>query len=455
MLLHKMARNHLEDTVSDILWYICKKDSLFAKKLLSQFTDPTSDFTVIDITRNYMIYDGFMPDLTFLLHHNKTNKINYIVMETRITTKQNIHIRKKRTTKQYGIFTNYLNRQNKLTNIQQAYNIPDKCILLCPSYYDNQEEGHVKEFRFPKLLTLLKNSKESATEEIRNELIKYIEEEFETTHTHLNNNLDILANKKELKCAQDHIISLREAMLTEQDVSKSGLWQKDCEWYCYFGIGLKVNYKSKNEENPWLSYDFSSEEDIFSPLKLSFPNNIIKKGVVHFPKYLNKDKFYCDLLIESKINTKFEDIFNLLACDDILKTNIINFTKHYNQPDKQRYLIKYNEFLNAILNYMDRFDDEVSKEYRYTHFEHSLDKKEILLRLNIEARVNGKYHISVVAEPTSSDINKILRMELFKHNELIDTRGLISETETGYEVPYELNSLKEKIRNTFKKLYKS
>ena len=457
MLLQKIARSHPEDSVSDIIWYICKKDTLFAKKFIAQFLPPESDFTVLDIARNHMVHDGFMPDLTFLLHHRKSNTINYIVMETRIAAKQNIHERKKRTTKQYGTFTNYLNRQGGETSIPQAYSPPEKCILLCPSYYDNQEEEHVRVFRFPRLLALLKSSTNSETADIREELIKYIEEEFEATHIHLNKNLKILENRVEMQNAQKHTLALREAMLNEEGVSKSGLWLPDCEWYCYFGIGLRVKYKSKNEENPWLSYDFSSEEDIFSPLKLSFPNNFLKKGLIHFPKHLSEEKFYCDVLIESKINQQFEDIFNLLSCGDGLKTAILDFTNYYNysQPNKQPYLVKYNEFLNAILNYMDRFDDEVSKEYRYTHFEHSLNKKEILLRLNIEARVNGKYHISVVAEPTAFDTDKILRMELFKNNELIDTRGLIVQTDTGYEMPYELNSLKIKIRNTFKKLYKS
>ncbi len=40
-----------------------------------------------------------MPDLTFLLGHKKTNKIIYILIETKITATQNIHERKNRTKK--------------------------------------------------------------------------------------------------------------------------------------------------------------------------------------------------------------------------------------------------------------------------------------------------------------------------------------------------------------------
>ena len=96
MLLQKIARNHPEDTVSDIIWYICKNDPSFAKNLISPFISSLNEFTIIDIVRNYIISDGYMPDLTFLLSHKETNKIIYIIIETKITATQNIHQKKNR-----------------------------------------------------------------------------------------------------------------------------------------------------------------------------------------------------------------------------------------------------------------------------------------------------------------------------------------------------------------------
>jgi hypothetical protein len=459
MLLQNIVRNHPEDTVSDILWYICKKDYIFSRELLSRFIYQLDDFSIIDVIRNYIIYDGVTPDLTILLQHKKTNELIYIIIETDITVKDNNNNTiYKKTSNQYGTYTNYLNNKNKSTQLHKEYNLPDKCILLCPSYFDNKyEDGNVKQFKFSELLALLVDSDNSDTEEIRNELIKYIEK-FEGTYSHLNKNLGILEYKTELKSAQKHLLALRDTMLKEKEISKSGLWQTNSECYCYFGIGLKSNYTPKNEGKSlkyrsWLSYDFFSEEDIFSPLKLNFPNKLIRKNLIHVAKHQNKYKFYCDLLIESKLNNKFIDIFNLTNCSEKLKTNILNFTNYYNQENKHAYLIKFNEFLRSIVNFIDIFDDEISNEYNYTYFEHSLSKKEILLCLKIKTRVNGKHHISIIAEPTSFDINQILRMEIFKDAELIDTIELISETNKGYEVKYDLNALKQKIHATFNKLY--
>ncbi len=57
--------------------------------------------------------------------------------------------------KQYSIYKEYLNRKNKKADLAQKYKITDKCILLCPSYYDLQEEeDNVIELRFPALLNL-------------------------------------------------------------------------------------------------------------------------------------------------------------------------------------------------------------------------------------------------------------------------------------------------------------
>lgn len=457
MLLQKIARNHPEDTVSDIIWYICKKDPSFAENLISPFISYLNEFTIIDIVRNYIISDGYIPDLTFLLSHKETNKIIYIIIETKITASQNIHERKSRTKKQYSIYKKYLNEKNKKANLGKKYTITDKCILLCPSYYNLEgEEDNVIELRFPSLLNLLKNS----TTPIKKELIKYIEEEFEGTYTELNENLEILNHKIEFKNAQKHILALRHTMLNEEEISKSGLWQSTSECYCYFSVGLRTSYTPRKEKKSWkhrswLSYEFYIEDDIYSPLKLSFLKKLVKKDIIHVAKYQNKNKFYCDLLTESKINPNFIEIFDWLQCSEELKEIIIQFTEYYKQSNKQSYLVKFNKFLSSILSYLDRFTNKISSSYPHTVFEHSLNNSEILLCLTIKTRSNGKHHISIIAEPTSFDVSKLLRMEVFEDSEQVSTSELISARKNGFQVKYDLNALKEKIDSTFREFYES
>ena len=457
MLLQKIARNHPEDTVSDIIWYICKQDQNFTRKLISPFISSShlNEFTIIDIVRNYIISDGYIPDLTFLLSHKETNKIIYIIIETKITATQNIHQRKNRTKKQYSIYKKYLNDKNK--GIGKKYKITDKCVLLCPSYYDIEgEEDNVVELRFPSLLETLKDS----TTPIKKELIKYIEEEFEGTYTDLNENLEILNHKIEFKNAQKHILALRHTMVNEEEISKSGLWQSTSECYCYFSIGLRTSYTPKKENKSWkhrswLSYEFYLEEDIYSPLKLSFLKKLVKKDIIHVAKYQNKNKFYCDLLTESKINPNFIEIFDWLQCSQELKENIIQFTEYYKQPRKQSYLVKFNKFLSSLLNYFDRFTDEIAATYSYTAFEHSLNNSKIVLRLTIKTRSSGKHHISIIAEPTCFEVNDLLRLEVFEDSEQVSKEGLIVAKKNGFQVKYNLDSLKEKIDSTFRELYES
>ena len=169
MLLQKIARNHAEDTLSDVIWCICKQDAGFAEQLISKFILFSDDFSVIDIVRNYIITDGYIPDLTFLLRHNKTNKIIYLIIETKITASQNIYSNKHRTKKQYAVYTNYLNKKNTIAGLAKKYKIPTKCILLSPSYYEKHtDEDNVIDFRFPALLEILKNSEHTETESVRN-----------------------------------------------------------------------------------------------------------------------------------------------------------------------------------------------------------------------------------------------------------------------------------------------
>ena len=457
MLLQKIARNHPEDTVSDIIWYICKQDQDFARKLISPFISCSyiNEFTIIDVVRNYIISDGYIPDLTFLLGHKKSNKIIYIIIETKITATQNIYHRKNRIKKQYSIYRKYLNDKNK--GIAKKYKIADKCVLLCPSYYDIEgEEDNVIALRFPSLLTILRES----TTPIKNELIKYIEEEFEGTYSDLNNNLEILNHKIEFKNAQKHILSLRHSMLNEEEASKSGLWQATSECYCYFSVGLRTYYTPLKEKKSWkhrswLSYEFYLEEDIYSPLKLSFPKKLVKKNIIHVAKYQNKNRFYCDLLTESKMNPDFIKIFDWIQCSQELKDNVSQFTEYYKQPSKQSYLVEFNKFLSALINYFDRFTDEIAATYSYTAFEHSLNNSEIILCLTIKKRSNGKHHISIIAEPTCFKVDNLLRMEAFKNSELVYKEGLIVARCKGFKVKYNFCDLKEKIDATFRKLYES
>jgi hypothetical protein len=182
---------------------------------------------------------------------------------------------------------------------------------------------------------------------------------------------------------------------------------------------------------------------------------LIKNNIIHLAKYNNKNQFYCDLLTESKINDNFIKLFNSIHCSDELKENIKNFTEYYKQPRKQSYLVEFNKFFSAILNFFDRFVDEICNEYEYTYFDHSLNGDKILLCAKIKNRANGKHYITIIAEPTSFTVNKILRMEFFKNSKLVGTTELIVENKTGFSVKYDFSKLKEEIKRNFNKLYQS
>jgi hypothetical protein len=91
MLLSKIARNHQEDTLSDVIWCICKQDEEFARDIISKFIKISSDFQLIDIVRNFTIQYRLMPDITFILRHKKYNKIIYLLIETKITASPNTY----------------------------------------------------------------------------------------------------------------------------------------------------------------------------------------------------------------------------------------------------------------------------------------------------------------------------------------------------------------------------
>lgn len=455
MLLRKLARNHAEDTLSDVVWCLCKQDSDFAKKLISEFILFSDDFSVVDIVRNYVITNGCMPDLTFLLRHKKTNQIVYLIIETKITASQNIYSTKSRTKRQYAVYTNYLKKKNKKIKLDEKYNFPEKCILLSPSYYEKHSvEDNVIDFRFPALLKLLKKSANLETKGVCKELIKYLEEEFEGTRSKLKENLGILNHKIELRSAQKHILSLRDAMLEENQASKSGLWQNNSFGY-HFSSGLKNKYSSKTNgrswsSRSWLSYNFYYEDDIKSPLKLIFPNKLIKKNLIKTPQYHNKHQFTCDVLTESKINNKFINIFKSIHCSDKLIESISAFTNYYKDEKKQTYLVKYNELLNSIINFIEMLIPKI--EYYHIEFRHNLKKPELLLRLKIVDDKRTKFHLKLVAEPTCFNINDILRIEVFERKKLTETITLLEKTPSAGYVVKSIDNIIAILSDSFEKL---
>lgn len=451
MLLSKIARNHAEDTISDVIWCICKQDIEFAEELISNYINFISDFTIIDIVRNLIITDGYMPDLTFLLRHKKTKGIVYIIIETKITASQNIYNVKYKPKKQFEVYTRYLIKQNSKVKLAKKYNIPQKCILLSPSYYEKHSSNdNIIHFRFPQLVKLLYGSNNKETDGIRNELITFIKEDYEGTYSRLQENLEILGHKNELKYAQNQILLIREAMLDEY-VSKTGLWQNNSFAY-YFGVGLKNKYQTNKNDLSWLSYDIYSEDEVSSPIRLNFPKRFIKKKILNAPQYLNKYKFQCDILNECIIDENFINIFKHIHCSSNLKDKIFQFALYYSNEKKKSYLKKYNKFFHALISFVEKFDNEISEEY-HTFFRHSLNGNDLLLRLKIKKNIDGKFNINIIAEPTCFDAVNILRIEVFNRKKLLSTQPLLALTATGYKLKFNVKSLAILISETFENLY--
>jgi hypothetical protein len=445
MLIKKIARNHPEDTLSDIIWCLCKQDNNFAKTILSKFVSFIEDFDIIDIVRNYVLKDGYMPDLTFLLRHKKKNKIIYIIIETKIEASQNIYSNKKRTKKQYDLYTKYQNNKNLTAGLAQKYKIPSKCILLCPSWYEKYDENDpVIDFRFPILLKMLKNSENKETSGIRNELIKYIKEEFEGINTDIGNSLEILKHKNELGKIQNQIRTIRDVMLNQKEIIKSGLWKKNSYGY-YFEIGMKNKYStSKKNANirSWLTYSFYYDDDISSPLKLYFPKKMISKGIIQVPQYQNKNQFSCDILTECQINKEFFKIFDHIHCDKNIPQTIMDFVEYYTIQSKHQYLVQYNQMLNAILVFNDKFYYKMEYDYHVT-YHHNFSSSALQFNFKLKKFKNSIRYLDLIIEPTNKNILDILRIEIFEKNEKLETISLFENFENGYTVKYDLDELKK------------
>jgi hypothetical protein len=333
------------------------------------------------------------------------------------------------------------------------YNIPGKCILLCPTDYNKEyEEESVILFTFKELLVLLKNSKNPDTEGIRKELIKFIEEEYEGTFTNLNKHLAILNHSKELRTIQSHILLLRKAMLEEYK-SKSGLWKKDSFAY-YFGVGLKNKRLSDKNNLSWLSYDFYYEDEVKSPLKIEFPKKFINKKIFGAPSYRNKNKYQTDLINEFTIDKSCISFFDHTKCGNNLPKAVNDFAEYYCQESKKQYLKKYNKLLHSGIKFIEKIDIEVSDKYQ-TIFYHNLKEERIIIRLKIKKRIDGIYSINLVFEPTSDIIENILRIETCeKDTPISKPLTIILNKNEVFRLKYNLtplvNLMSQKIENLYK-----
>ena len=241
-------------------------------------------------------------------------------------------------------------------------------------------------------------------------------------------------------------------MITEQNKKRSGLWQKNSFSY-YFSIGLQNKYQKKKKDYTWLSYDFYYEDHFTSPLRLYFPNRFLDRGIISFPKYNNKNEFYCDILTEIINNKKWLTIFQYIHCSNSLTDAIANFANYYTNGQKLHYLKQFNILLNSLIIFIGRFDNQIQYDY-YTEYIHSCSKDDIILKLKIIQDKRRNQYISLVAEPTCSDIPKILKFELFeKQNKLASTIPLFEKNKSGFRLKYNFDRLQILLSESFEKLY--
>ena len=163
-IIEKLARNHPEDSVSDVLCMIFNEDKSLAKKFL-QDRHKIKGFEILSVIRNYSLQTGKKPDITFIVRKKRGKSINFFHVETKITATEN----RRGKYQQYKHYTNHMNKHNS-----HGWK-GKKCILLCPSYECGHDEEYADRYNFSALIKFI----DGCNTHISKMLIHYIENNIE------------------------------------------------------------------------------------------------------------------------------------------------------------------------------------------------------------------------------------------------------------------------------------
>ena len=178
-----------------------------------------------------------------------------------------------------------------------------------------------------------------------------------------------------------------------------------------------------------------------SPLRIEFPKNRINKFGFEASSYLNNKKFKTDLLNEYTINEDSISFLKFTKCGSNLEETISDFLRYYSKNSKKQYLQNFNQFMHSGIKFIEKIDIELANKYP-TFFNHNLKECNILLKLEIKKRENGKFNVSLIFEPTKLDIEAILRLEIYENNDLISKPlPLITKKNEIFSLKYNFSEL--------------
>lgn len=404
MILRKLARNHPEDTISDVLWAIFKEeDNEFDIHFAKQFINNINDYTIIDTVRNYPIPGNYKPDITFILRKGIRGKLNFFHIETKLGSRENKYGQGKKN--QFLQYTAHMKKYN-IRGLQR------ECILLCPSYNESYNLEYVERYDFTKLINLMENYFSRRKNVLSIMLIEYLKEDVEGTNWKLIDNYRMIEqNPNKFKFYQS---MLREIRSIFNDIhnynytSKHGIWTKNSIQY-YFGIGMNKKW-AKKKRKYYLEYIYYYNDECYSPLALTFPPELMKTFSVKAPQYVSNNKYCCKLLDDPSLNIL--DGFAIKDNQKIrFKKRLESFIEKANDKSNRNYIEMGNRFLNASIAFVDNFSIKIKELYEIEYRNRLYgDKVKFITRTFIKED-NEKIYLDLVVEPTNPDQNQLLRWE--------------------------------------------
>jgi len=411
-ILKKLARNHPEDTISDVLVHLFSEHrplALFFLKKTNYIKDD-EDYRILSVARNFTISGKYKPDITFLVRKGEKGNVNHIFCETKITANENRYINKYK--RQYAIYTTEMKKN--ITTLQK------KCILLCPSWYDYEEIDNVSVFTFLQLLELLESYFEHTNDEIARLLVDYIRESFEGYSSDLAKHRKLIDGSDEsiaiLLLYRSKLIDVRKTMLALCDKAKKphygGLWKRNNKRLDFhFQIGLDL--KGKNDDKLWIAYSFYDREEWCSPIKAYYPTKMIERHKLQYPNFVKAKEYYSNLIDDRSALSIFDDVAYMSTPQKKAAENRYAFNRLLDEMSHENVrtvVASGNSFLSACCQYMERLENMMASTH-YVRYEHILDDDQFILLQYYYKRTNSQKWMSFIVDITAKDINQILRIE--------------------------------------------
>lgn len=398
-IIEKLARNHPEDSVSDVLCIIFNEDKDFARKFLKKI-HKLKYFEIISIIRNYSLSTGKKPDITFVVKKKGKNRLNYFHIETKITATEN----RRGKYKQYKHYTDHMKNNFQVWR--------KKCILLCPSTEYRHEEKYVLRYDFCDLIDFMNNHEFDANNQIISDmLVDYIKKKVEYSVQVIFKGAKQPLKQKRWEEYANFISELRQIMLDIKNstikTSTGGLWQRGSSCY-YWNVGFRKK-RSKKYNKGFLSYEFYTEDECRSPLYLYYAQDILGYRQIKCPQYDGGKIYYSKVFDDLKSLSILED-YSLGSNESEIKKRLIIFAKKASRKKMLDIIYKGNKYFRSIIMYIDLIDNKLDPKKYSTEFSNECSGKDIIYRLQIKNINNSKY-FSIAFEPTNPDPEALLRWE--------------------------------------------